>query len=99
MRRCRGGRNGEKLLMGRLLLVSNRLPITVSGCGDEIEVKPSSGGLATGLRSVHECVESLWVGWSGLDAHASPAARRCLQAQLGARRLVEVPLSSEEVAT
>jgi trehalose 6-phosphate synthase/phosphatase len=84
--------------MGRLIIVSNRLPITVTGCGDEIEVAPSAGGLATGLGSVHEGSESLWVGWSGLDASASPAARRSLQAQLTVRRLVEVPLSAEEVA-
>lgn len=85
-------------LMGRLILVSNRLPITVTGCGDEIEVAASSGGLATGLGSVHECSESLWVGWSGLDASASPAARHSLQTQLTSRRLVEVPLSSDDVS-
>ena len=85
-------------LMGRLIIVSNRLPITVTGCGDEIEVVPSSGGLATGLGSVHADSGSLWVGWSGLDANASPEARRSLQTQLSSRRLVEVPLSSEEVS-
>jgi trehalose 6-phosphate synthase/phosphatase len=84
--------------MGRLIIVSNRLPITVTGCGDEIEVTASSGGLATGVGSVHECSESLWVGWSGLDANASPEARRSLQTQLAQRRLVEVPLSAEEVS-
>src|SRR5690242_17981252 len=84
--------------MGRLILVSNRLPITVTGCGDAIQVAPSSGGLATGLGSVHECNESLWVGWSGMDAGASSEARRSLQAQLAARRLVEVPLSADDVS-
>jgi len=84
--------------MGRLILVSNRLPITVTGCGDAIQVVPSSGGLATGLGSVHECNESLWVGWSGMDAGASSEARRSLQAQLAARRLVEVPLSADDVS-
>jgi trehalose 6-phosphate synthase/phosphatase len=84
--------------MGRLIIVSNRLPITVTGSGDDIEVVPSSGGLATGLGAVHEGCESLWVGWSGLDANASPEARRSLKKQLTARRLVEVPLSAEEVA-
>ena len=84
--------------MGRLIIVSNRLPITVTGCGDEIEVAPSAGGLATGLASVHDESESLWVGWSGLDSNASPEARRSLRAQLTARRLVEVPLSADEVS-
>lgn len=84
--------------MGRLIIVSNRLPITVSNEGDDIDLSSSSGGLATGLGSVHDCSESLWVGWSGLDASAPPAARYALQSQLAARRLVEVPLSAEEVA-
>ncbi|MBK5188013.1 MAG: trehalose-6-phosphate synthase, partial [Gemmatimonadaceae bacterium] len=84
--------------MGRLIIVSNRLPITVTGSGDDIEVAPSMGGLATGMSAVHEGSESLWVGWSGLDAEASPAARRSLQTQLASRRLVEVPLSAEEVS-
>lgn len=84
--------------MGRLIIVSNRLPITVSYEGDDIELSSSSGGLATGLGAVHDGSESLWVGWSGLDASASPTARRALQTQLAARRLVEVPLSDEEVS-
>ncbi len=84
--------------MGRLIIVSNRLPITVSRDGDDIEVSPSAGGVATGLRAVHAGSKSLWVGWSGLDAHASPSARKSLQTQLAARRLVEVPLSDDEVA-
>lgn len=84
--------------MGRLIIVSNRLPITVSCEGDRLDVASSSGGLATGLGSVHDSAESLWVGWSGLDASASPAARRTLQTELTDRRLVEVPLSDEEVS-
>ncbi len=84
--------------MGRLIIVSNRLPITVTGSGDGIEVSPSAGGLATGLGAVHAGSESLWTGWSGLDANASPVARRSLQTQLTSRRLVEVPLSSDEVS-
>jgi trehalose 6-phosphate synthase/phosphatase len=83
--------------MGRLIIVSNRLPITVAGDGDQLEVAPSSGGLATGLGAVHDRRESMWVGWSGMDANASPSARRALRSQLTARRLVEVPLSAEEV--
>ena len=86
------------LLMGRLIIVSNRLPVTVAREGDGIDVTSSSGGLATGLGAVHESSESLWVGWSGLDASASAVARRSMQKQLAERRLVEVPLSDEEVS-
>ena len=28
---------------------------------------PTSGGLATGLKSVHEDGDSLWIGWPGVS--------------------------------
>jgi trehalose 6-phosphate synthase/phosphatase len=50
--------------MGRLLIVSNRLPVTpeISSSGDVV-FKDSVGGLATGLGSFYKRFESLWVGW------------------------------------
>ena len=53
--------------MGRLIIVSNRLPVTVhaDGGGGEPTVARSPGGLATGLSGPHESSEGLWVGWPG----------------------------------
>ena len=39
---------------GRLILVSNRLPVTVKHERGEISVARSAGGLVTGLRGPHE---------------------------------------------
>ena len=39
--------------MSRLLLVSNRLPVTVKHDRGELSVVRSAGGLATGLSGVH----------------------------------------------
>lgn len=39
---------------GRLLVVSNRLPVTVAAHGAAVAITPSVGGLATGLRGAHE---------------------------------------------
>lgn len=52
--------------MNRLILVSNRLPVTAE-INDEntIEIKESAGGLATGLNSLEIDLEMLWIGWSG----------------------------------
>ncbi len=51
----------------RVIIVSNRLPVTVSE--DEngrVFVAPSSGGLATAMSHVHaQSAESLWIGWPG----------------------------------
>jgi trehalose 6-phosphate synthase/phosphatase len=56
--------------MSKLIFISNRLPVTIHRDPetDEFELIRSIGGLATGLGSVHEGGESLWVGWSGLHA-------------------------------
>ena len=53
--------------MSRTIIVSNRLPVTVSKNSGVLEYKKSIGGLSTGLKSVHEQSDSLWVGWPGLS--------------------------------
>lgn len=52
--------------MNKTIIISNRLPLQIKLNNDILEVKPSVGGLATGLKSVHEEGNSLWIGWSGL---------------------------------
>ena len=49
----------------RLLIVSNRLPITVHRRGNELRIEKSVGGLATGLRTPHERSGGYWIGWPG----------------------------------
>lgn len=50
---------------GRLVLVSNRLPVVVQMEGREPNLQPSAGGLATGLGSFHQDGKTVWVGWPG----------------------------------
>jgi len=52
--------------MSKTIIISNRLPLKVKIENDELEVEPSVGGLATGLKSFHNEGKSLWIGWSGL---------------------------------
>jgi len=50
----------------RLVIVSNRLPITLTeGDGGEWRVHPSSGGLVTALNPVLRERQGLWIGWTG----------------------------------
>lgn len=57
----------------RLVVVSNRLPFTVSFHEGSPQFKPSAGGLTTGLWSYLDCPPSdgagrpdyLWMGWPG----------------------------------
>lgn len=49
------------------MIVSNRLPFSVTRRGGEYILKQSVGGLATGIGSVYKSLRSLWIGWPGIS--------------------------------
>ncbi|KAH8726489.1 alpha,alpha-trehalose-phosphate synthase-like protein subunit [Phaeosphaeriaceae sp. PMI808] len=53
---------------GRLLLVSNRLPITIKRSDEgKYEMSMSSGGLVSGLSGLSKTTTFQWYGWPGLQ--------------------------------
>ena len=54
--------------MHRLLIVSNRLPITIEKRKGNLRFRQSAGGLATGLGSFYKSFDSLWIGWCGIPS-------------------------------
>ena len=52
--------------MQDLLLVSNRLPVTIERKKGKFEYHESVGGLATGLGSFYTSYNSKWIGWCGI---------------------------------
>ncbi len=52
--------------VSKLIIVSNRLPVTVDKQEEDFVYQKSLGGLATGLKSYHEKADSLWIGWPGI---------------------------------
>jgi trehalose 6-phosphate synthase/phosphatase len=62
----------------RIMVVSNRLPVTVKEENEDLKFIPSVGGLATGLGSYlellrdhpSESLDYLWVGWAGSTIRA-----------------------------
>jgi trehalose 6-phosphate synthase/phosphatase len=84
--------------MPRVLIVANRLPVTIKPTDGGVEVVRSSGGLATGLLRPHEQSGGLWIGWAGSHGQLTPEQERALAEQLSAMRLVGVPLTDEQVA-
>lgn len=53
---------------GRLLLVSNRLPITIKRSDEgKYEMSMSSGGLVSGLSGLSKTTKFQWYGWPGLE--------------------------------
>lgn len=50
---------------GRLIIVSNRLPIIFSKKENELTISPGSGGLVTALAPVLKNRGGTWIGWVG----------------------------------
>ncbi len=82
--------------MSRLVIISNRLPITVNRKGGELHYHPSAGGLATGLNSLDSSIEKLWIGWPGQDI-TNEWERESVAADLAQRNLVPVFLSQKDI--
>ncbi|MFP3853044.1 MAG: bifunctional alpha,alpha-trehalose-phosphate synthase (UDP-forming)/trehalose-phosphatase [Anaerolineales bacterium] len=51
----------------RLVIVSNRLPVSVERTEQGLSYQPSVGGLATSLNSLRDETEMLWLGWPGIE--------------------------------
>jgi trehalose 6-phosphate synthase/phosphatase len=49
----------------RLLIVSNRLPVSITKKKGQVTIQPSPGGLATALRALQTEKEVIFVGWPG----------------------------------
>jgi trehalose 6-phosphate synthase/phosphatase len=82
--------------MSRLLIVSNRLPITLTQKDGQLEVARSTGGLATGLAGPHERRDGLWIGWPGDTGDLSAAKRAEVAQRLAAMRAVPVWIAADE---
>jgi trehalose 6-phosphate synthase/phosphatase len=78
-----------------LVVVSNRLPVTVRRSHGALQVERSSGGLVTAMGPAMKRRGGMWVGWPG--AHLRPDEERCLQDESAGYALVPVNLSETEV--
>ena len=87
-----------KLLEGRLINVSNRLPVEVKNRGGSLRLSRSSGGLATALDSIWRYCHGFWIGWAG--AADSEAANTLLAKASRGRSysFKPVPLSRDEIS-
>ncbi|WP_425060279.1 hypothetical protein SCACP_09560 [Sporomusa carbonis] len=84
----------SNLGMKRLLVVSNRLPVTIDKKQGEYIFKESVGGLVSGFSAYFNSLQntaftekdSVWIGWPGLSVEMSdqPAIRERLSKEFGA---------------
>ena len=84
--------------MSKTIIISNRLPINLEIDNNTIISKPSVGGLATGMKSVHQSGDSIWIGWSGItDENLDEHSENLVKNELKKHKCVPVNLSEKEV--
>lgn len=80
----------------RLIVVSNRLPISAQKNSSSQELVPSTGGLVTALTPVVRQTGGCWIGWTGTDY--DPEVERSIvnASPPGGGRLIPVFLTEDE---
>lgn len=79
------------------VLVSNRLPVTIRASPDDVTLVDSHGGLATGLRGIHEGRDGVWIGWPGPIHQVASETLPLVDSELAGRGYVPVHLTREEI--
>lgn len=79
----------------KTIIVSNRLPVKITEQNGEYILRPSEGGLATGLGSVYKTGNNVWIGWPGIEIPQERQAE--VRKKLAALNLIPVFLTNEEI--
>ncbi len=84
--------------MNKTIIVSNRLPLQVSIQDNSLDISPSVGGLATGMKSVHAEGNGIWIGWSGIpENELNTTLSNEIQSKIRKAKCVSVPLTSQDI--
>src|SRR4051812_15641968 len=81
--------------MSRLILVANRLPVSLDLSGGDVKVQDSHGGLASGMRGLSQQEQTSWVGWPGAIP-STDEQRALLDQKLAEHSATPVYLSQQE---
>lgn len=84
--------------MHNFVIVSNRLPVSVSRVDGKLEFNVSSGGLATAMSSL-DMENQIWVGWPGIASDdLTPGEKSRITKELQKYNCHPVHLTKEQVA-
>lgn len=84
--------------MEKIIIVSNRLPVTITNKDNNLAITSSAGGLATGLNSLFEENENtLWVGWPGFYSNDSVKGVDQALSNLWKKNMAPVNLTKSQV--
>lgn len=82
----------------KLVIISTRLPVSVSRVDGELQFNASSGGLATGVDSLKKTSDSVWVGWPGIASDdLTRTEKKLIISELQKRGCYPVFLSNDEI--
>jgi len=84
--------------MPQILIVSNRLPVTVKKVDGKLVYEASMGGVATGLSSFIKSRKNKWIGWPGIASEElSEAEKNSVTTELAKRNCVPVFLTRRQM--
>lgn len=84
--------------MSRIIIISNRLPVTIKKNMNGLAFEQSAGGLATGMSTLQEKNERLWIGWPGIaNEQLDNGDKNGLQAKMATMGYYPVFLSQSQV--
>lgn len=84
--------------MPHVIILSNRLPVSVKKDNGKLEFYPSLGGLATGLSSYIKDSKNKWIGWPGIASdELTQADRQRIVDELAKHNCSPVFLTKREV--
>lgn len=83
--------------MVNLIIVSNRLRVTVTKREHQLKFQPSAGGLATGLDSFYKSYRSLWIGWPGIALERIREEKKKIEKKLKAEHCYPVFISNYDI--
>lgn len=84
--------------MERLLIASNRLPVSVTKQSGRLHFQQSAGGVATGLASFRQSHHDRWIGWPGISKEKiSESQKRQINTELKKHHCRTVFLSGKDI--
>ena len=90
-------KNSDRMI-GRTVIVSNRLPIVIEeGNGEGWHIKPGQGGLVTALAPALRDRGGLWIGWPGTSEDVDFAELLAMGSKDAGYLLKPVVLTAEEI--
>jgi trehalose 6-phosphate synthase/phosphatase len=84
--------------MARVIIASNRLPVSVKKQDGELIFSQSTGGVATGLASYANNPANRWIGWPGIASdELSSADRKQITRELAKYNCVPVFMTQKQI--